>query len=668
MILYPAIDLDDQYNAYYREVTLEPAINNGIEGQCQIVAGGHMWVRLLDEEGGPTGNFQHFHLDDLVPEDSGWSGLVAIDINDHGMITGVGSYQEVDAYGNPVDGPVNRAFLLIEAAIAVDANRDQKIYFSGEEATDNKGDATTAQSPYRFWLNNDRDVGVGNEGEDLEAVMGQLDNEDDKIANKRDLEDFTRIILKTRGLAEQLRTGALQLGLRWSSQEMNPAVRIFRATTEDSLAAKGGFGYLFDDEWADMQIWTQPNDALGLASSMEETFFFDSDYVTDNAEGDTYRDAFIFEGVGAGKGELQLVVKYENWEAPIAGGVHMDLRDIKKFYQIWSVGEGIDEDPTSVALEINNVDHEDLNELGLTQDYVLFVHGWRLRAWERKAFAETAFKRLYWQNFNGRFGMFSWPTRWVNTDDTLQVAMDPLNYDNSEFVARQAGQNGLRNLLADRSASYRVHILAHSMGNVVASEALVNSTGVVVESYIATQAASVGHSYNRLLPTRPLATKIGSNDIPNFLIVRSTPNVYGNFDDSGHSYYYGLESHVSNFENFYNVGDFALENNIWGANQDLKPDLGWNYDPQGGWYRIDAPDKVVSLAIPVNRNEIFSYIAEAQSDPLGKISQVSSFPTNLASEFKFGRTRSDHSGQFMDTIIVRHQYWLQIIESFGIPR
>ena len=42
--------------------------------------------------------------------------------------------------------------------------------------------------------------------------------------------------------------------------------------------------------------------------------------------------------------------------------------------------------------------------------YILFVHGWNMETWEKDRFAETAFKRLYWQGYQGRFGEFRWPT------------------------------------------------------------------------------------------------------------------------------------------------------------------------------------------------------------------------------------------------------------------
>ena len=44
-----------------------------------------------------------------------------------------------------------------------------------------------------------------------------------------------------------------------------------------------------------------------------------------------------------------------------------------------------------------------------TKQLAVFVHGWRMPDWEAKNFAETMFKRLYWQGFQGRLAALRWP-------------------------------------------------------------------------------------------------------------------------------------------------------------------------------------------------------------------------------------------------------------------
>ena len=131
----------------------------------------------------------------------------------------------------------------------------------------------------------------------------------------------------------------------------------------------------------------------------------------------------------------------------------------------------------------------------------MFVHGWRMPYAERVAFAETTFKRMYWQGYTGRFGTFSWPTGWfpkssnVGTVTTLlEVFSDINNYSRSERIARDTGPV-LADKLADIKTDHEVHLLAHSMGNVVASEALKAASGTVLDTYVATQAATAAGAY-----------------------------------------------------------------------------------------------------------------------------------------------------------------------------
>lgn len=96
-----------------------------------------------------------------------------------------------------------------------------------------------------------------------------------------------------------------------------------------------------------------------------------------------------------------------------------------------------------------------------------------MQYWEKDRFAESAFKRLYWQGYQGRFGEFRWPTGYGFTGSFWDALTDPRNFDNSEYQAWQSAA-GLLNKLNDLNAEYpnHVYMLAHSMGNIVAGEAL----------------------------------------------------------------------------------------------------------------------------------------------------------------------------------------------------
>jgi hypothetical protein len=93
----------------------------------------------------------------------------------------------------------------------VDANRDGEMSFT-VAATHDK-DGTTAEKPYRFWLNNDHDTATSAHPEGEEMDSGPEDSADNAITSKRDLEDFTRLWITFKGITEMLKTGGVTLQL-----------------------------------------------------------------------------------------------------------------------------------------------------------------------------------------------------------------------------------------------------------------------------------------------------------------------------------------------------------------------------------------------------------------------------------------------------------------------
>jgi len=264
--------------------------------------------------------------------------------------------------------------------------------------------------------------------------------------------------------------------------------------------------------------------------------------------------------------------------------------------------ENINTQSNHQYIEINNrVD----SEKDQPRDYILLVHGWRMLYPERVSFAETAFKRLYWQGFKGRLGLFSWPTGYFDkaaydygADQLKWAALDPQNYGNSEVVARESQSalyNALTqiNLIKEPTEFNTINIVAHSMGNVVVSEMLrQNNAGAIVDTYVASQAADSGSAYG-IADALEIGVSVQSlwalyNDTnhapftdeyidrimpPNLYQYNSIPSNRSYYpgvrDDWGAPYYTGINDGVEIF-NFYNIEDAALSG--WKINQITKPD------------------------------------------------------------------------------------------------
>ncbi|MBI3191323.1 MAG: alpha/beta hydrolase, partial [Pedosphaera parvula] len=183
--------------------------------------------------------------------------------------------------------------------------------------------------------------------------------------------------------------------------------------------------------------------------------------------------------------------------------------------------------------------------------YILLAHGWNMERWLKDRWGETAFKRLYWQGYGGRFGIFRWPTK-----------TGFFTFNDSELNSWKSGAR-LRSLLTSLNSRYpgQVRLAAHSMGGVVAGQALRIGSGnpMIVHTYVAMQAALAAHAYEPSATPRSLG-----------LFDSSTPNRYAIYWNNGSPCYFNAAGGAGRYVNFYNVDDLAL--NLWKPNQDLKPD------------------------------------------------------------------------------------------------
>jgi len=119
------------------------------------------------------------------------------------------------------------------------------------------------------------------------------------------------------------------------------------------------------------------------------------------------------------------------------------------------VGENPSSSPATTASVVADPYSYD-STIQAQNNYILFVYGWNLPTWEKDAFAETAFKRLYWQGYKGHFGEFRWPTGY-GFSGIISAITDAHNYDNSESNA-WASATGLLGKLTDLNSAYPGHV------------------------------------------------------------------------------------------------------------------------------------------------------------------------------------------------------------------
>ncbi len=557
-------------------------------------------------------------------------------------------------------------------SLALDANHDGTINtnFDGP-------DGTSQANPYVFWANNnfDRwdtietplfteteqdDVPPGDpnsSGQDYDPNDPDCNyhdlNGDRVIPDTRDLEDFARLWVCgiTPGLVSNLPPGST-ITLSWGDignpNSSNPTIDVFQSVEGD-----GGIGYLTNETVANEQLGSSLYvGRIGPGVGIQKPA-----YTFGNGYGLNH---LIWCGVSNGVGQLTMTIADGNGNPLAQASQWIQIVDIKQMYERWTVGDAPSQPPTTTPVPAaddlpTNVMQQPFlystNTIPGTP-YILFVHGWNVSLYDKDREAETAFKRLYWQGYHGRFGSFQWPT----TVQNLNLRA----FDNGEYQAWQSGV-GLLDLLSSLDAEYQsgnVYLMAHSQGNVAAGEALRLATqqglGQVVNTYVAMQTAVDSHTYDPTTPTRS--------------VTFSTPDRYGQYYTNGAPSYFNGSAGAGTYVNFFNTNDWALAANIWQRDQNEKPDIGYGYDGTNFFYQPFLTRTY--LYFPEDTYDIFSYCDQAHGYALGAQPNVGgAFKTGViyhqveldADPYDFGTAHIYHSGEFRSDYAQRWQFWNEVL-------
>ncbi|MDP9175898.1 MAG: alpha/beta hydrolase [Planctomycetota bacterium] len=430
----------------------------------------------------------------------------------------------------------------------------------------------------------------------------------------------------------------------------------------------------------------------------------------------------LVEGVTAGQG--QMVVTFKNGSATVAqDALDVSFQEVTNLWEDWSI-QGTD--PTSplyhLGYDTSGIGNLDANGGVLpstvaptsdsgsplplnrnTKNYILLVPGWNLTPLERRNFAASAFKRLYWQGFRGQFGLFNWPT---NAGFGVGKAFtDPRNFDNSEYIAFASAPALLTLLTQLKSAGYSVNVLAHSMGNIVVSEALREGAAAhmsqLVNTYIATQAAVPSSAYDSFkagtfAQQYPLLTAAGGNTPDLWL---NSPLATGPINSP---YFGSIHSVTGEMYNFYNVQDYALTQSFtWPGDQISKPDsssiqrYSYAYTPTlggGGFYTEYTPNGSIVLN-PANQKSlwhILSYITAMNTyaplqignpgatgstalgatphvgGPFNSLGEVDLQDNNIPKPSRLNDQHYDHNGEFYHDNPTEQFYWNLVMKRFGL--
>ena len=620
-----------------------------------------------------------------------------------------------------------------------DANRDGVVRSNGSDATDR-------DNPFRFWVNNDLDrwddvsevavdatTSTGASTDASTSTVGSFagtggDVEKIKFSVERDLEDFVRggvWLEQTLGY----HFGRIEFSLENASSNAL-AVRIHASAGTGQVPAGtlSATAHLLDatihaDTLTRVHSHNHPDHAkyrdvtTGAAASLSNAELWGNVMHGPSREPQTWRleavdemDSqfimpFLLEGVGEGSGDLVVRVFDRLGNVQATSRVQIEMHVVRDFYEHWThlgaLGDrkGNDDfDPKLGGIDLTRGIRQTADSGTQARQYaqddeiLVFVHGWRMDTEHRRQFAETAYKRLYWSGYRGTMALYSWPTLY-HEGDLEDFWGDPGHFNKSEELAWHSSV-GLHRLLTDKIHEYgsdNVNLIAHSMGGIVASEALniLERNDQKIHTAILTQAAVSAHFYNGSVPPRAVNIRHPRFHPAALGVRHRAPN------GADYWYYHGLpnsgldaiggwlprfsriDKATTNLVNFYNAQDFALD--AWEYNMEFARPYTLDSiltDPFPGFgkfkYEFDrlgtnkieriGHDGTRTLLVPgVDAKTTYEIYAHAFSSISNAIGQVdpTTFPdgkavftgiVNLETLFRFGDASSDHSGQFYGAI------------------
>lgn len=540
-------------------------------------------------------------------------------------------------------------------SLNVDANHDgvmDRSFFGPDQ--------TSAANPLQFWINNDNDSYNGTEFD----ANWRRDCDDNIIGHRRDLEDFARLWIS--GLPALPATNGYTVTLGWRNYTGNPTIKIYPAYEAD-----GGNSYLSDADIGFYQsqytnaagVLTGPGACLAT-NSPSATFTFPANYFATAG-----RKHFLFEAAGIGYGELVMTIALGT-NILAETSVFMDLIHVANMIEqahTVNVTAGL---PPSSSVSDRVIDSAVEAVPGETKQIIIFVHGINNTEFDYQRSTETSFKRLYWSGYRGKVAGFRWPCAYLPP-----TTANPFQYNKSEFYAFKSGtalKNYLSYLRNNRPdmAGYAINLYAHSQGNVVASEAILQ--GAPFDNYILTQAAFPAHCYDTNAPTLQKLLDAETNN-PTAVQTPFYPTNGGY-----HGYCLPIEG---NLINFFNTNDFALASGTtlgletnWEENQRTqKPEAffggpSYVYNPITGVTTANYPFS--SSYTVTDLQEIKALVARSRSKAVGAqggLHGVIGSETDLLGEFGFGNTRPEHSAQFTRPIQTAKPYWEEVVQAFNPP-
>ncbi|HBA84461.1 MAG TPA: hypothetical protein DCZ95_10240, partial [Verrucomicrobia bacterium] len=349
---------------------------------------------------------------------------------------------------------------VISSTIVPDWNHDRKI----DSLDQNQA---TAFNPFRFWINDDHDLGDVAEGDSDIPGQENANHEDDEVNGRCDLPDFFPVWLDLNQILNLFPPSAT---VQYKLKQADAAVKIvYTDLTKDQagnfLTTEGNtYGPSFNQNAFEA-------DAIAIASFgivLNNSFLLK---IKNNAN----KGVLMMEGTKPTTAPLIL----ELW----VGGIKifeqqmpLSIDGVEKMYRSINIRPS-GGPPTSTGEPANNPDY--LN----TRKNVFFLHGFNVTAEGSRGWNAEMFKKLYQSGSRARF--------WGMTWDGDVGLINALHYQENVASALIVASNFCMQL---QGITGEKIVLAHSLGNMVVSSAI-QDYGLSVTEYFMLDSAVATECY-----------------------------------------------------------------------------------------------------------------------------------------------------------------------------
>lgn len=385
--------------------------------------------------------------------------------NNGGLLT-AHVHENAGSGGNVAGGLAATLYVLDDPKVIPDYDRNGKIDSDDEAICD------AGQTTFRFWINNDKDMGNVNESR-YDRPGGGSNGQDGMVNGRGDLLDFTPVLLDVSGVFPPGTPNSIKERISWKLESS-----VVNAVWT-SLSASGAGSFMRTDCGAafgpDLSQSAHEATVTELAGGVDLP-----DGFAQRMENDGGKGVVMVEGRSAGNG-LKLKGCFVGDPTTVAseGCLDIVISSVEDMYRYVTL-RGAHNNPNFIV----HIPRRPQNLMDNSKDLdVFFTHGFNVSESDAHAWGAEVFKRLWQSGSNARFWMFTWSGDY----NWLGSAFNGLHYQQDVYQALKTG-TALKALVeeAQPDSSKRI-LMAQSLGNMVACEAL--RQGLAVNKYFMFNAA-----------------------------------------------------------------------------------------------------------------------------------------------------------------------------------